>query len=148
MHCINVSGEVDANSFQLYRGAKQRKRLYNHEAMVEACVALANKELSVNPTTIRKRSCQRKRLLVSRNEEGGLVEVTPRMTNWLTTYVDAPDVESVKFIEKFCLWFCCKYDGFKALLHMIKESPLFNSLKGMDATGKLASLLNQQEAMQ
>jgi hypothetical protein len=96
MYCINASGEVYTNLYQLYRRAKRRKRLCDHEAMFEACVALANKELSINPPTIRKRSYQRKRLLLTCNEEGELVEVISRMVIWLTTYIDAPDLESVK----------------------------------------------------
>jgi hypothetical protein len=45
MHCINASGEVDVDLYQLFRRMKHHKALHDNEEIVKACVALANEEM-------------------------------------------------------------------------------------------------------
>ena len=63
--------------------------------------------------------------LRSRNEEGELVPITPRDTQWYINYVSHPQVNNNRFRKKFRRRFRMSYDSYLEHLEDVKECPLF-----------------------
>ena len=93
----------------------------------------------------RSRKKRQRRMKANRpvrlDENGEVVEVDPRNTQWYFKYVLSPDVNNGNFLKKFRRRFRLPYNCFKDLVEKCERSGYFDRWMSADAIGRPSSPL-------
>ena len=139
-HCLDDNGDLNPDSFCLYRRAKKRRTREALEEIIEKCVAAANEEIAVEVATKQRTRSVKAHGVLVRNEDGSTRAMQPKETFWYNNYVASEPLttrDRTVFRKRFRL----PYAEFLEVLSMVEECELFYRWQSTDAVGRPSSPL-------